>query len=116
MVKVVNFSRTEFYGDIGLQRLHLQDKVWALPRDDTKNGLPNKIPLTDRMLMVLDLAPRHNGEFIFSVTRGISPINTDNLRHQTVKASKLDKKWTFHGLRRGISSTIQNLAILPHII
>jgi hypothetical protein len=42
--------------------------------------------------MVLDLAPRHNGEFIFSVTRGISPINTDNLRHQTVKASKLDKK------------------------
>ena len=99
-----------------LQRLHLQDGVWEMPRDDTKNGLPNKIPLTDRMLKVLDAVPRHNGEFVFSVTGGMSPINVDNLKNQADKASRLDKKWTFHGLRRGISSTMQDLDILPHII
>ena len=50
-------------------------KVWSVPRERFKSDTEHAVPLSDAALAIFASLPRFSGEFIFSTTRGVKPIN-----------------------------------------
>jgi integrase len=50
-------------------------KVWTVPRERFKSDTEHPVQLSDDALAIFASLPRFSGEFIFSTTRGVKPIN-----------------------------------------
>ncbi|WP_083374470.1 site-specific integrase [Methylobacterium sp. C1] len=104
-------------------------RVWRLPAERTKNGLPHDVPLSLAVREILETVPRRAGrEFLFGDSGG---------PYQGWSRSKasLDKRitetriwlhgrnaqgiapWRLHDLRRTVVTHMnENLRVLPHVV
>lgn len=101
--------------------LRLDDRLWCLPRERTKNGEEHDIPLSDAALQVL--ATTHNiaGEFLFTTTGKTASSGFSKAKRAVDAAIRKETKrslpsWTFHDLRRTVASGMAALGIAPHIV
>lgn len=106
----------------GLQwdEIDLENAVVEVPKERTKSGRDNLIPLSPSMIELLGGMPRL-GDYVFSVS-GENPLGN----HSKLK-KKLDAKitelsdtvlpaWTLHDLRRTVATGLQRLGIGSDLI
>jgi integrase len=91
----------------------IKDGVWTIPGERSKNGEPNRVPLSGAALELLKGLPRLGTRYVFTST-GDNPLTTNGK-----PKAKLDKAigdaisepWTFHDLRRTCASGLAKLHI-----
>jgi integrase len=99
----------------------LDQSVWRIPEEETKNGFPHEVPLSGLALEVLKAAPKHSDcDWVFS-TNGKSPISGwsklgAKLR-DTINSGVVEPMphWTVHDLRRTFRSGLTRLGIEPDV-
>jgi integrase len=94
---------------------------WTIPSSRMKGARVHVVPLTPRMIEILNSLPR-KGEFLFPNDRGNRPFTSfgrlkekidarmaEELRHEEAEA-KLES-WTFHDIRRSMRTKLSELPI-----
>jgi integrase len=113
-------QRREEVGALGWDEINEASALWTIPRERTKNGLPQDVPLSDAALDVLRGAPHRDGRaLIFGEGAG-------GFQGWSKAKAKLDKRiaeagvkvrpWRLHDLRRTVATRLGELGTLPHVI
>jgi integrase len=104
-----------------------EPRLWTIPAERYKNGLPHTIYLTDAMLEVLDAVPRFkNVDLLFpAVGNANNPMSGDQkvkdridklVRKSMVEAGAPEPdNWCVHDFRRTIATGLQRLGFRPDI-
>ena len=115
--------------------LHLERRIWELPRELTKSDRAHVVPLSDAALEIIAALPRL-GDLVFparraSSTNAVSGFSRAKarldsemlvlLRQQATGAGKDAEKvelkpWRLHDLRRTAASGMARLGAPPHVI
>jgi integrase len=100
--------------------IDLKTKTWTIPASRMKGregkARPFELPLTDRMLAILESLPRFaGGDYLFTTTGGDKPIALG-----TKAKTALDKKaavtdWQIHDLRRALRSALASFGIKDEV-
>jgi integrase len=91
--------------------------VWAIPAENTKNGMSHEVALSPEAVAVLSRLPKIS-DHVFT-TNGKTPISD----YSKIKAA-IDKAlveaniapWRIHDLRRSVSTGLGELGFPPHVI
>lgn len=119
--------------------IDFKNKIWHLPRENTKTDRAHDVPLSDLALSLLEKAPEM-GELVFTTT-GTTPYsgftqgkNALDKRVQRIRDKRLQAvmkdggsmktrqdldalpEWRVHDLRRSAASHMASLRIAPHVI
>lgn len=87
--------------------LDFDNRVWTIPREETKGDRTHEVPLSPLVLEVLTSLPRL-GEFIFT-TLGDRPINGySKIKNRADKLAGIED-WRFHDLRRTAGTGMASL-------
>ncbi len=100
------------------------EKIWTMPREQTKSDRAHRVPLSDLAVKILESTPKL-GDYIFT-SSGDRPFENFS-RSKRLLDSKMKKErakdsetsitpWTLHDLRRTCASGMARLGIAPHII
>lgn len=120
-------QRLSEVAEMGLGEIDLSGKVWTIPKERTKNGIEQTVPMTDRMLAMIDELPRiGNGRFLFTTT-GHSPVSGFGKakaaidREMTAILFPGDEKaelphWQFHDLRRTAATIMARKGVAIHVV
>ena len=103
----------------GLRRseLDLEARVWSLPGNRTKNGLPNENWLSDAALAVLDKVPRLAGTDLLFTGTGRMPVSGFSRAKRALDLASGVAGWTLHDCRRSVATGMAGaLGIAPHIV
>ena len=101
--------KTEVMG-INMDELDLQNKVWVLPANRSKSKRKNIIPLTPFLIDIIKSIP-HNGNFLFSLDNGKSPIKYIQFTKDKIDNKVQFNDWTIHDLRRTAATWMVNLGV-----
>jgi integrase len=96
--------------------IDLDNRIWVVPAELSKNGKPHVVPLSDFAMRGLMAMPRFpDCDWVFTTTRRVS-INgfSKALRHIQTRSETAD--WRFHDLRRTAASGMARLGVAPHVI
>lgn len=99
--------------------IDLEEGVWTLPADRTKNGVPQRLPLPSLAKELLMALPRIEGtDFVFPSSRNPSakPVSGLSKAKARLDAEAGVSDWRFHDLRRTAASGMAQLGIAPHVI
>ncbi|WP_338722417.1 tyrosine-type recombinase/integrase [Devosia sp. XK-2] len=108
-------------GEVAAMRwseIDLDDAIWTLPAQRSKNGRLHIVPLTDAMVAILKSLPRFIGsDFVFTTT-GVTPISGfGRLKKRLDDAlPEATEDWRFHDFRRTASTGMAKVGVLPHVI
>jgi integrase len=105
-------QRREEVGAMTWDEIDLDNALWTLPRERTKNGLPHEIPLSPEAVTILGRLPRGNGEeFLFGRGRGFKGWSTTKVRldERVAKAGAKVRPWRLHDLRRTAATGMATL-------
>lgn len=97
--------------------LDLDEKLWSIHGEMTKNGRPHQVPLSPEAVRILSSLPQIDDTFVFPA-RGDKPqpfmgFNKGKLR---LDATSQVEGWTFHDLRRTGATGMAQLGVPPHIV
>jgi integrase len=100
----------------------LDQAVWTLPRQRTKNDRAHVIHLAPNAVEILRGLPRiGTGQFLFTTT-GQSPVSGFTRARQRLAATMADltgaeiEPFTLHDLRRTAATGMAGLGIAPHVV
>ncbi len=104
--------------------LDLDNRLWTMGGDRTKNRREHIVPLSDPVLAILEAAPRiRNDRRLIFTTNGETPPSgfsksVDACRGKMNElAGETLPRWSLHDLRRTVSTMMNDeLAIDPHIV
>jgi integrase len=86
--------------------------TWTLPKERSKNGFPNTLPVTPLMRDILDSIP-NQGDFLFGRKNGFTGWSIG----KAALDERLDiPKWVHHDIRRSVATGMGNIKILPHVV
>ena len=100
-----------------MRRSELDNAWWVLPGERTKNGKPNRVPITSLANELLDTLP-DSGDAIFPSARGAAgTLLVSSLAHAVRKVRFLGlRPWAPHDLRRTAATSMASAGVQPHII
>jgi len=117
---ILTGQRRDEVGDMKWTELDLDRRIWAIPRERTKNGLTHEVPLSDVALEILQSIPRRDGrDFVFGEGRGgFSGWSKSKTRldARIAKAGAVMRPWRLHDLRRTVATHIAEMGTLPHVV
>ena len=88
----------------------IHDTYVEFPRDMMKNNRKVITPITGEMQRILQSIPK-NGEFIFSSTYGLKPLNCfSKIKSKLIQTSNI-QTWTFHDFRRSMATFLGDKGI-----
>ncbi len=123
--------------------IDFKNKVWTIPKEDTKNKRKHEVPLSPQAIEVLQAVPKEDnktkslkGKYVFTTTgkTHISGFSKAKKRcDEIIAASRLEaagkEKWTakelsknlmppwrIHDLRRSVASGMAEIGVAPHVI
>jgi integrase len=100
--------------------LNLDQGLWTIPRERTKNGVPHEVPLSDAALRILrGVPPQAERAFVFGEGRGgFSGWSKSKVRldARITKSGTLIRPWRLHDLRRTVATRMADSGTLPHVI
>jgi integrase len=103
------------------REIDLKNKTWTIPASRMK-GRQNKtrpfeVPLTDRMIAILNSLPHFaGGDYLFTTTGGEKPIVLGSKAKQALDTKvQLAEPWQIHDLRRAIRSGMAKLGIADEV-
>src|SRR5262245_33905878 len=101
------------------EEIDIENQLWTLPAERTKNNQPHQVPLSDAALAVLERMPRiKESPFVFTTNGGASPASgySKNTRRLDALLPAPMPPWRLHDLRRTCASGMARLGInLPVI-
>ncbi|MDT2024562.1 phage integrase central domain-containing protein [Methylocella sp. CPCC 101449] len=93
---------------------------WVVPGHRTKNALPLSLPLPAAAQNIIDKQPiRDNRDFVFGYGEGgFSGFSNakEALDKRIKKAGFKMASWRIHDIRRSVSTGMNNIGILPHVV
>ena len=95
-----------------LRRSQIIEDCWHLSGEDTKNKNPNIIPLSTQAQSILEKLLEQKGEYLIKSGRaGDKPIN--GFSKSKVRLDRISgiKDWTFHDIRRTVSSNLTKMGV-----
>ena len=106
-------QRREEVGRLSWGELHLEQRIWTIPKSRTKNGKAHVVHLSEQSIDVLKRAHRR-GLLVFS------PLGTKPFQEFSRAKSVLDQLsgvsgWRLHDLRRTCVSGMARLGVAPHV-
>lgn len=90
--------------------------TWVIPGAKAKNGLIHEVPLSQRVLELLQAIPRFQGSDYVFTTTGITPVSGFGRAKYRVEAAVGALDWRVHDLRRTAASGMARLGIAPHVV
>ena len=96
--------------------LDLENQIWNLPPERTKNGLPHSVPLSDAALEIIEAQNPVDGcDFVFT-----SKEKTQFKGYSRSK-ERLDKRlgfddWVLHDIRRTFVTGMNDIGVPPHVV
>ena len=89
----------------------LDAALWTIPASRMKGKRSHEVPLAPDALALLKALPRFKGDFVFSTTNGMRPV--DGFSKAKVRADALSgvKDWKFHDLRRTMRTHLSALPV-----
>lgn len=100
------------------EEIDIENRLWTLPAERTKNNKPHEAPLSTAVLAVLERVPRTTESFVFTTNGGASPASgySKNKRRLDALLPAAMPSWRLHDLRRTCASGMARLGInLPVI-
>ncbi|NVK32245.1 MAG: tyrosine-type recombinase/integrase [Gammaproteobacteria bacterium] len=99
------------------ENINFDQRIWTFPAADTKTGTLFRLPMTDRVIAILETLREHDNEFVFSVDS--SPLG-DKVITRALKRmadSKLPEleRFTVHDFRRSMRSWMGHIRVAPHV-
>ena len=86
-----------------LRWIDIREDCLEIPKNRSKNNKKIITPLTETMHLLLKTLPKE-GEYIFSTTSGIKPLNCfAYLKRKIIQKSGVNE-WTFHDFRRSMAT------------
>src|SRR5262249_11344085 len=97
-------------------------RQWVIPRSRAKTGVEHLVPVTDRLLELLDALPRFAGsDLLFPAARGSNPISGFDWRKRQLdeainqvrgeRGAGLIAGWRLHDLRRTVATGLERMGV-----
>jgi integrase len=83
--------------------------------DDDEPPPPHEIPLTPRMVQIINSLPQWSGPYLFSVKDGKSPVNGWSAAKRRIDKLSGITGWKFHDLRRTVRTRIAAIPAEEHV-
>lgn len=97
--------------------IDLNEMLWTLPSELTKNARPHQVPLTSEVCKIIASLPQVDDLYVFparsSKQQPFMGFNKGKLRLDA--AAEVDG-WTFHDLRRTAATGMAQLGVAPHVV
>lgn len=107
--------RTEL-ANMRWSELELDQKIWVIPAERSKNGKQHVVPLSNYVLKMLDEVPRFlDCDFVFTTTKH-SPVSGFSKWLRRVQAESGTTGWRYHDLRRTAASGMARARIQPYVV
>ncbi|MBL6934275.1 MAG: integrase arm-type DNA-binding domain-containing protein [Alphaproteobacteria bacterium] len=110
---VYTAQRRAEVSELRWEELDLDQSLWTLPGERTKNGKPHFIHLSEQAMEVLKDIPKV-GEFVFT-TNGRTPFSGFSKAKRQLDELSTVSDWRLHDIRRTATTGIAHLGIPPHI-
>jgi integrase len=92
-------------------------RIWQLPRERTKNGVPHTVPLSSQVWEIIAARPRFaDCDFVFSADGRRSIGGFSRLKHALDARMGPTTPWVLHDLRRVLASGMQKLGIRVEVV
>lgn len=118
-VLLLTAQRREEVASMQWSEVDLEQGVWTIPKERTKNGKAHLVHLSPLVVAILKGVPRiPESAFVFTTT-GATPISGYSKAKLTLDAligEQITTPWRVHDLRRTAASGMAKLGIPPHII
>ena len=103
-----------------MRELDLDNALWTIPKERTKNGLPHDVPLSAPALSILQRSPKRDGRsLVFGEGdggfQGWSKAKAGLDKRIAASGMKV-RPWRLHDLRRTAATRMGDLGVLPHVI
>jgi len=97
--------------------LDYHEIVWAIPRERTKNGVPQHLPMTPRFKAILASLNLTNPTYVFPSRKNPAQAFTGwSQAKRRLDQTVGFRDWTLHDLRRSGASNMAKLKVQPHVI
>jgi integrase len=95
----------------------LANRLWTIPPERFKSDATHIVPLSDAVMALLASLPRFDdGDFLFSVSAGRSPINSFSKAKEKLDVAMGDvASFVIHDLRRTVRTRLSALGIQDHV-
>lgn len=113
---LLTLARRSEAGGATWSELDLENRLWVIPKERSKNGVEHRIRLSHQAVEMLKArGPGQPYELVFSTRTGGRLTNWDRATKVIMKASGT-KEWTRHDLRRTGATMLGRMGVLPHVI
>jgi integrase len=117
---ILTGQRRDEVADMRWSEMDLDQGIWVIPRERTKNRLTHEVPLSDVALEILRSIPRRDErDFVFGEGRGgFSGWSKSKTRldARITKSGAVMRPWRLHDLRRTVATRIAETGTLPHVV
>ncbi len=110
---VFTAQRRNEVAEMGWSELDLEQSIWTIPGERTKNGKPHFVHLSDQAKAIFAGAPNF-GSFVFT-TNGTSPFKGFSKSKKRLDEISGVTNWRLHDLRRTATTGMATLGIAPHV-
>jgi integrase len=108
---ILTGQREREIADMSWPEVNLDEGLLIIPSRRMKGGAVHEVPLSETAVAMLRSLPRHSGgDFVFSTTAGIKPVNGFSKAKARIDKLSGVADWKFHDLRR---STRTHFSALP---
>lgn len=112
---ILTGQRRQEVAGITWQELNLEQAIWSLRSERTKNGLPHDVPLSPAALSIVsDVAVREDRPLLFG--RGNNAFSGWSRCKKRLDERSGVEGWRLHDLRRTSVTGMAEIGIQPHII
>jgi integrase len=123
---ILTGQRREEVGGMLWSEIDLEDSIWRIGAERTKNGLPHDLPLSQPAIAILrDRAKREQRDLVFGTGDGPfqgwsnakSALDTRVLALLRNKDKKAQlAPWRLHDIRRTVATRLGDIGVLPHVV
>ena len=110
---VFTVQRRNEVSEMTWDELDLDQSLWTIPSERTKNAKPHFVHLTDQAKEVLAAMP-HVGSFVYTTT-GKSPFSGFSKAKKELDKVSGVTGWRLHDIRRTVTTGMATLGIAPHV-
>jgi integrase len=100
----------------GMGWAEIEDDIWTLPPERTKNGQKHSVPLSMQAMAMIAALPRISDERVFAGVNGRQLAGFSHIKAHLDAALKLKTPWTLHDLRRTAASGMAKIGIKLPVI
>jgi integrase len=116
LLLLVGCRRSEAAG-MRWSEINEAERLWALPRERVKNGVPHIIPLSPQALDIVVAQPRFVGSDLVFTNNGTKQIGGFGRSKRSLdQRMKPARQWVLHDLRRTAASGMQRLGIRTEVV